>query len=78
MSKTHDRYKWQPQFDDWEWDGDDVVIINREWFDDNYIEIKKWFTEQAYLTHLTFQGSSRIHVKFMTPALKTMFTLRWK
>lgn len=64
---------------DWTWDKDDnIVVENREWFDNNYIEIKEWFMEHANITHLTFQGSVKIHIKHLTPELKTMFTLRWK
>jgi len=65
---------------DWTWDNDDnIVIINRKWFDDNYVEIHKSLVEyhQTY-PHLTFEGSSKIHIKDVTPEFKTMFTLRWK
>jgi hypothetical protein len=64
---------------DWTWDDkNNIVIINRDWFNDNYKEIKEWFMEQAGITHLTFQGDVKIHTKNLTPELKTLFTLRWK
>jgi len=63
----------------WTWDNDDnIVIRNREWFNDNYIEIHKWLVEYQTYPHLTFEGSSKIIIKDVTPELKTMFTLRWR
>jgi hypothetical protein len=61
----------------WVWEGDHIIILNRTWFNDNYAEIKDWFVKQCLITHLTFEGSSRIHVTGISPELKTMFTLRW-
>jgi hypothetical protein len=85
-NETHSFNEWVdvlkpsdlPDLSDWAWEDDDIIILNRTWFDDNYAEIKDWFVEQCLITHLTFEGSSRIHVKGITPELKTMFTLRWK
>ena len=69
---------WHPNdLPDWTWVDDTIIILHREWFDNNYIEIKEWFVEQCLITHLTFEGSSKIHIKGITPELKTMFTLRW-
>jgi hypothetical protein len=69
----------QNDLPDWVWDDEDnIVVINREWFNDNYIEIKEWFTERMLLTHLSFEGTSRIIVRDITPEIKTMFTLQFK
>ena len=69
---------WHPNdLPDWAWVDDTIIIHHREWFDNNYIEIKEWFVEQCLITHLTCEGSSKIHIKGITPELKTMFTLRW-
>ncbi len=82
--QTHNGVEWCDDWSpndlpDWTWDEDDnIVVINRKWLDDNYKEIHKWLLEQQTFPHLTFQGSSKIHIKNVTPEFKTMFTLRWK
>jgi hypothetical protein len=66
------------RMNNWVWKGDEIIIENREWFNNNYVEIKEWFTERMLLTHLSFEGTSRIIVRDITPEIKTMFTLQFK
>jgi len=63
----------------WVWRSDNSIqVLNHGWWEENYDDVKQWLIEQELSTHITFQGSEKIHIKNITPEFKTLFTLRWR
>ena len=63
----------------WSWDDNNIVVENRTWLGDNWQEFKKWLADLGEdYSHITFNPPTTIHFDNLTPALKTMITLRWK